>query len=83
MRIDPNIETELEAKLIEVNKADMKLHLAKRELESAICDAICSMLHKDADKDEVIKAARSVKAYNALEMKEKKAIVNIVWNRLN
>jgi hypothetical protein len=77
MKIDPNIEAELEAKLIEVNKADMKLHLAKRELESSIIDAVCSLLPRDSDKDEIIKAAKTINAYRALEMKEKKAIMPI------
>ena len=79
----PNIEVELEAKLVDVNKADMKLHLARLALQDTVCDAICSMLPKDSDKDEIVKAARTIKAYNVLDLKEKKKVVDSVWQTLN
>ena len=82
-QIDYATEADLELKLIVVNKADMKLHLAKLELKDALCDAICSILPKDSDRDEIVKAAKTIKAYSALDLKEKKKIVDIVWQTLN
>lgn len=81
--LDPNIEADLEAKLIAVNKADMKLHLAKLDLRDAVCDAICSMLPKDSDRDDIVKAAKTLKVFNTFDVKEKKTIVDTVWNALN
>ena len=82
-KLDPAIEAELEAKYIAVNKADMKLHLARVELRNAVVDAICSILSKDSDKDEIIKAAKTIKAFNVLDLKERKAVIDLVWNTLN
>ena len=81
--LDPEIESELESKSVAVNKANMKLHLAKVELREVVCNAICSMLPSDSDKDEIIKAAKTINAYNAFDLKEKKKIVDMVWQALN
>ena len=83
VKLDANVEVELEAKLVAVNKADMKLHLARLELRDAVCDAICSVLPKDSDRDDIVKAAKAIKVFNTFEMKEKKAIIDSVWNTLN
>ena len=81
--LDPAIEAELESKLVAVYKADMKMHLAKEELRNSIRDAICDMLPKDSDKDDIIKAAKTIKAYNVLDNREKKRVVSMVWNMMN
>lgn len=82
-KLDPTIEAELEAKYIAVNKADMKLHLARVELRNAVVNAICSMLPKDSDKDEIVRVTKAIKAFNALDLKERKVVIDLVWNALN
>jgi hypothetical protein len=80
---DPNIEANLESKLIAVSKADMKLHLAKLELRDAICDALCSALPKESEVDDIIESARSIKVYKTLDRREKNMVVKAVYERLN
>lgn len=83
VKLDSDMEKDIEAKVIEINKLDTKLHLAKLALRDAICEAICSMLPNESDRNDIAKAARMIRAYNLLDLKEKKAVVDMVWNRLN
>jgi hypothetical protein len=81
--LDTNTEANLEAKYIAVNKADMKLHLAKLELRDAVCEALCSILPKDAEMDEIIRTARTIVVYQRMDKNDKKKIVKLVYERLN
>lgn len=83
IKFDPDIDTNLESKLVAVNKADMKLHLAKIELRDSICDALCSVLSKDAEIDEILDAVRSVNICRRMNKQEKGMIAKIVYERLN
>jgi hypothetical protein len=83
MGLDPKTKAELEAKVIEINKFDMRLHVAKRELFTMICDALCAILPKESEVDEISKAARSIKAYKLLDSFDKRKVIKLVYYRLN
>ena len=82
-KLDANLEANLEAKYIAVNKADMKLHLAKRELCDAVCDALLSILPKEVEKDEILETAREIAIYRRLDKSDKNKVVKSVYEQLN
>jgi hypothetical protein len=81
--LDPKVEAAIEAKVVEINKLDMKLHVAKRELFTMICDALCYVLPKESEVDEISKAARSIKAYKLLDSFDKRKVIKLVYCGLN
>lgn len=82
-QFDPQVENDIESKLVAVNKADMKLHLAKLELRDVICEALCSVLPRYAEIDDILDAARELRVYKILNKQERNAIVKIVYEQLN
>ena len=83
IKLDSKTEAELEAKLIEINKLDMKLHVARRDLMDSVCDALFEMLPRESEVDDVIKAAKSLKVFKTFDNADKKKIIKIVHDRLN
>ena len=83
VKLDAKTEAALEAKVVEINKFDMRLHVAKRELLNMICDALCQMLPSESEPEAIAKAAKSIKAYKVLDSFDKKKVVKLVYERLN